>query len=55
MKRRVFSLTTATALVASALPLSALAQGAQPKEGKDYAKLGKPVATDAPAGKVEVI
>ena len=55
MKRRVFSLTTATALVASTLPLSVLAQGAQPKEGKDYAKLGKPVATDAPAGKVEVI
>ena len=55
MKRRVFSLTTATALMASTLPLSVLAQGAQPKEGKDYAKLGKPVATDAPAGKVEVI
>ena len=31
MKRRVFSLTTATALVASTLPLSVLAQGAQPK------------------------
>ena len=28
---------------------------AQPREGKDYRKLAKPVATDAPAGKVEVI
>lgn len=53
MKRRAFSLSAA-ALAASTLSLPALAQN-QPKEGKDYAKLGKPVATDAPAGKVEVI
>ena len=53
MKRRAFSLSAA-ALAASTLSLPALAQN-QPKEGKDYAKLGKPVATDAPAGKVEVL
>jgi len=55
MKRRDFSLTAAAALVAPLLPLSAQAQGAVPKEGKDYNKLAKPVTPDAPAGKVEVI
>lgn len=53
MKRRAFTLSAA-ALAASTLSVPVLAQN-QPKEGKDYAKLGKPVATDAPAGKVEVI
>ena len=33
----------------------ALAQARQFKEGKDYVKLGKPAASEAPAGKVEVI
>ena len=61
MKRREFSLSTATAVAASAmtlplpLSLSAQAQVRQFAEGKDFAKLKKPVATDAPAGKVEVI
>ena len=55
MKRREFSLSAASALTASAFSLPALAQSAAPKEGKDYVKLAKPVATDAPAGKVEVI
>lgn len=54
MKRRSFTLSAASALAASSLTLPAWAQ-AQPKEGKDYTRLGKPVATDAPAGKVEVI
>ena len=55
MKRRAFSLTAAVALAAPLLPLSARAQGAVPKEGKDYNKLAKPVASDAPAGKTEVL
>lgn len=59
MKRREFSLSAATAAAASALTLPlatpAFAQARQFKEGKDYVKLGKPVPTEAPAGKVEVI
>ena len=55
MKRREFSLSAASALTASAFSLPAMAQSAAPKEGKDYTKLAKPVATDAQAGKVEVI
>ena len=59
MKRREFSLASASAVAASALALPvatpALAQARQFKEGKDYRRLDKPVAPDAPAGKVEVI
>ena len=55
MKRRDFSLTAASALAASTLSLPALAQPATFKEGKDYVKLAKPVASGAPAGKVDVI
>ena len=56
MKRREFSLSIATAAAASALGLPAFAQAPyQFREGKDYIKLGKPVAVDAPAGKVDVI
>ena len=59
MKRREFSLSTASAVAASALTLpmanSALAQASQFKEGKDYKRLDKPVAPEAPAGKVDVI
>ena len=59
MKRRDFSVSTAAAaaaaITASAWSLPALAQPAPLKEGKDYAKLAKPVATSAPADKVEVI
>ena len=57
MKRREFSLAAAAAASASAFSFvatPALAQAAF-KEGKDYAKLSKPVATTAGAGKVEVI
>lgn len=59
MKRREFSLSTATAVAASALTLpmapAALAQARQFKEGKDYKRLDKPVSSEAPAGKVDVI
>ena len=58
MKRREFSLSTASAVSASALtlPLSMNAQAQRAfTAGKDFIKLDKPVATDAPAGKVEVI
>ena len=58
MKRRDFSVTAASltaAAAGSALGLPALAQGAPFKEGKDYAKLAKPVASTAAAGKVEVV
>jgi thiol:disulfide interchange protein DsbA len=59
MKRREFSLASASAVAASALALPvatpALAQARQFKEGKDYRRLDKPVAPDAPAGKVDVI
>lgn len=59
MKRREFSLSTASALAAAAVALPvatpALAQPRQFKEGKDYVRLAKPVQTDAPVGKVEVI
>ncbi len=61
MNRREFSLSSASVLAVSALglPLAsmpALAQAPrQFKEGKDYVRLSKPVATEAPAGKVEVI
>ena len=58
MKRREFSLSAASAVAASTLALPAtpaLAQARQFKEGKDYKRLDKPVAPDAPAGKVDVI
>ena len=57
MKRREFSMA-ASAAAAGALTLgasSSWAQGAAPKEGKDYIKLGKPASVSAPAGKVEVV
>lgn len=57
MKRRDFSVSAASAAaaVAASALLPAFAQGAPFKEGKDYAKLAKPVASSAPAGKVEVL
>ena len=59
MKRREFSLSAASAVAASALTLPvanpAMAQARQFKEGKDFKRLDKPVAPDAPAGKVEVV
>ncbi len=54
MNRRRFTLSAATTLVGGSLALPLWAQGL-PKEGKDYNRLSKPVSTDAPAGKVEVI
>jgi thiol:disulfide interchange protein DsbA len=61
MQRRAFSrsllATGAAALSGSAalLPLAARAQVGGFKEGTDYLRLGKPVATDSGAGKVEVL
>ena len=59
MKRREFSLSTASAVAACALVLPAanpaLAQARQFRGGKDYRQLDKPVAPEAPAGKVDVI
>lgn len=59
MKRREFSLSAASAVAASALTLPlatpAAAQARQFKEGKDYTKLAKAVAPEAPAGKIDVI
>ena len=59
MKRREFSLTSASVLAGSALVLSPIgsahAQGKAPVAGTDYLVLDKPVPTEAPAGKVEVI
>ncbi len=59
MKRREFSLTSASVLAGSALVLSpvgsAHAQGKAPVAGTDYLVLDKPVPVEAPAGKVEVI
>lgn len=59
--RRAFSLSAASALAATAVtavlpfPAWAQGQGQAPKEGKEYVKLRKPVASEAPADKVEVI
>lgn len=60
MKRREFSMMSAASAagaLALTLPVTApaLAQGRQFQEGKDYRRLDKPVAPDAPAGKIEVI
>lgn len=58
MKRRDFSLSMASVVVGASLPLglqSAHAQARQFKEGKDYARLAKPLTPDAPAGKIDVI
>jgi thiol:disulfide interchange protein DsbA len=58
MNRRDFSTATAAtagAMLVSGFSLPVWAQSAAPKEGKEYTRLSKPVATDAPAGKVEVI
>jgi protein dithiol oxidoreductase (disulfide-forming) len=59
MKRRAFSLSTASALAASsfglALPHAAHAQAKKPVEGTDYLELDKRAPTEAPTGKVEVV
>lgn len=59
MQRRDFSRSLLAAgagsLAAAVLPLNALAQVGGFKEGTEYLRLGKPVATDAGAGKIEVL
>lgn len=58
VNRRVFSVSAAllgaTGALTSALPAWAQA-GGQLREGTDYVRLPKPVSTNVPAGKVEVI
>lgn len=59
MQRRDFSRSLlavgAGTLASAALPLPALAQIGGFKEGTEYLRLGKPVATDSGSGKVEVL
>ena len=56
MQRRQFSLAAATAATSMALGTSSVwAQAAAFQEGKEYLRLSKPAATEAPAGKVEVV
>ena len=60
MQRREFSISAAAIAAASlggaSIPLTAQAQAkAVFTEGKDYILLEKPAATEAPAGKVEVV
>lgn len=58
MQRRDFSLSLLAAgagALAAGLPLHAQAQVGGFKEGTEYLRLGKPVPTDAGAGKIEVL
>ena len=59
MQRRAFSRSLlaagAGAFSAGLLPLGAQAQVGGFKEGTEYLRLGKPVATDSGAGKVEIL
>jgi len=59
MQRRAFSRSLLAvgggALTAGLLPLGAQAQVGGFKEGADYRRLGKPVATDSGAGQVEIL
>ncbi len=56
MKRRDFSVSAAATLALGVLPTGGVqAQARQFKEGKDYAKLSKPVVPEAPSGKIDVI
>jgi len=56
MNRRDFSAGTACLLGAAALGMPALALAQRlPQDGKDYRKLDKQVAVEAPAGKIEVV
>ena len=57
MNRREFSQGAACLAGAAllGLPGLSLAQARKPEEGKEYKTLDKPVAMDAPAGKIEVI
>ena len=62
MQRRDFSLTLGSLAVGTLAvgtlafqPAGVFAQAAAPRAGVDYVQLGRPVPTEAPAGKVEVI
>ena len=57
MNRREFSAGAAGVLATAALglPGMAWAQAKKPEDGVEYLTLGKPVNTDAPPGKIEVI
>lgn len=56
MNRREFSAATAVVLGAAALGMPGLAFAQRlPQDGKDYKKLDKQAAVEAPAGKIEVI
>lgn len=56
MKRRDFSMAAiAAAAAAPSLMLPAHAQALKPEAGADYLKLEKRAATEAPAGKIEVV
>jgi thiol:disulfide interchange protein DsbA len=58
MQRRAFSISAVTLAAAtgiSALPTLAQAQARAFESGSDYLTLDKPAATEAPAGKVEVV
>jgi protein dithiol oxidoreductase (disulfide-forming) len=56
MKRRDFSLACgALAAAGAGVPAAVNAQGNAPVSGQDYLTLGKPVAVDAPAGKIELL
>jgi thiol:disulfide interchange protein DsbA len=55
-RRQLGSLSIgAAALLAGLQATSSMAQGKPPEEGLDYIKLDKPVASDVPKGKIEVI
>ncbi len=56
IKRRQFSATLAVAGAGSlAFPLASLAQSGWPVEGTNYVRLGQPVPSGAPSGKIDVI
>ena len=58
MQRREFSISAATLAVSVgglAFSPAAQAQGKPPQEGTDYLVLEKPAASEAPAGKIEVV
>ncbi len=56
MKRRDFSLAAPAFAVLSTAPwMSVQAQTLKPAEGSDYYVLDKPVAVEAPPGKIEVV
>lgn len=55
MQRRDFSLTLGSLAAGALAPTGVFGQATAPRAGVDYVQLSKPVPTEAPAGKVEVI